>query len=56
VLGLHGEFGNGKTLFIKRWRQELLNAGDVAVYFNAWETDYASEPLIALHGSDQEAA
>lgn len=24
VLGLHGEFGNGKTFFIKRWQQELL--------------------------------
>lgn len=48
VLGLHGEFGNGKTFFIRRWQQELLNAGDVAVYFNAWKTDYAPEPLIAF--------
>lgn len=48
VLGLHGEFGNGKTFFIRRWQQELLNAGDVAVYFNAWETDYAGDPLIAF--------
>ncbi len=48
VLGLHGEFGNGKTFFIKRWQQELLNSDDVAVYFNAWETDYAAEPLIAF--------
>lgn len=48
VLGLHGEFGNGKTFFIKRWQQELQNAGDVAVYFNAWETDYAADPLIAF--------
>jgi hypothetical protein len=48
VLGLHSQFGNGKTFFLKRWQQELLNAGDVAVYFNAWETDYAAEPLIAF--------
>jgi hypothetical protein len=48
VLGLHSEFGNGKTFFVERWRQELINAGDIAVYFNAWETDYAREPLIAF--------
>jgi hypothetical protein len=48
VLGLHAEFGNGKTFFIQRWRQHLENAGDVAVYFNAWETDYVQEPLIAF--------
>jgi predicted KAP-like P-loop ATPase len=48
VLGLHGELGNGKTFFIKRWQQELLNARDLAVYFNAWKTDYAAEPLIAF--------
>ena len=48
VLGLHAEYGNGKTFFIERWKADLEKSGDVAIYFNAWATDYESSPLIGF--------
>lgn len=48
VLGLDGEWGTGKTTFVKMWEQSLINQGCTCLYFNAWETDFADDPLIAL--------
>lgn len=51
VIALKSEFGTGKTDFLQRWKRHLNNSDKSkfkAVYFNAWETDYASEPLVAL--------
>lgn len=40
--------GNGKTTFLKMWKQHLKNEGFAVVGFNAWETDFAQFPLIPL--------
>lgn len=48
VIALNGEWGTGKTTFVKMLIQKLENEGGHPLYFNAWENDYVSDPLIAL--------
>jgi hypothetical protein len=50
VISLNSPWGTGKTTFIKMLMQHLLNQGFPAIYFNAWETDYQENPLIAFIG------
>ena len=54
VLAIDGEWGAGKTTFVKMWRQYLTNNGYKTLYFNAWETDFIEDPLIALMGELKE--
>lgn len=60
VLALNAEWGAGKTTFVKMWRQKLENDVFRTLYFNAWECDYTTDPLIAmlseledLHGNQE---
>lgn len=48
VLAIGGEWGSGKTTFVKMWRQHLNNREFKTLYFNAWASDYTEDPLIAL--------
>lgn len=48
VVALSGVWGSGKTTFIKMLMQKMKNKGEYPLYFNAWENDYVSDPLIAL--------
>lgn len=48
VVALSGEWGSGKTTFIKMLMQKMVNEGGHPLYFNAWKNDYVSDPLIAL--------
>ena len=48
VVAVDGEWGTGKTTFLKLWAQHLRNNGFPVVEHNAWETDYATDPLIPL--------
>jgi len=50
VISLNAPYGCGKTYLIKNWAQDLAKRDYKAVYFNAWETDYTDDPLIALAG------
>lgn len=54
VLGIDSAWGTGKTTFVRIWKQHLENEGFKTLYFNAWETDYVAEPLIALVGELEE--
>lgn len=47
VLNVNSPWGAGKTFFLTRWKEELSKS-HVCVMFNAWETDYSAEPLLAL--------
>lgn len=50
VIAIDGEWGSGKTTFIKMWRQYLDNESYKTLYFNAWASDYIEDPLVALMG------
>jgi len=48
VLAINNEWGTGKTTFIKMWEQHLKNEKFTTLHFNAWKTDFSSNPFIAL--------
>lgn len=51
VFAIDSAWGTGKSTFVKMWQAYLKQKGvRVSVYFNAWETDYAADPLIAFLG------
>lgn len=50
VLAINGEWGTGKTTFVKMWQKYMERMHYRTIYFNAWETDYISDPLVALLG------
>lgn len=55
TIALTGEWGSGKTTFLKMWRQDLDNLGFPTVMLNAWKTEWAEDPLIAVIACIQKA-
>ena len=53
VLSLNSEFGSGKTTFFEMWVNKLKesNSSFKVVYFNAWETDFEGDALLAIVSS-----
>ena len=51
VFAIDGQWGTGKTTFVRMFEQHLRNEGFRAVNINAWDTDYADDPLAALVSS-----
>lgn len=47
VLSISGSWGSGKTTFVKMWQAQLEKEGHKCIYFNAWENDFADDPLVA---------
>ncbi|MBT6230397.1 MAG: NTPase [Candidatus Scalindua sp.] len=50
VLSINSPWGTGKTTFIKMWKSYLEKNNVASLYFNAWETDFAEDPLVAFLG------
>ncbi len=51
IFALNAQWGNGKTTFIKMWKNMLDEDCKIPnLYFSAWEEDYTKEPLITLLG------
>ena len=48
VMAIDAPWGAGKTTFLKMWSRHLRNNGFPVVEFNAWETDHAADPFVAL--------
>lgn len=48
VISLNGAWGTGKTTFVKMWEQMLKNKGYKTIYYNAWESDFVEDPLVAM--------
>lgn len=48
TLSINAPWGYGKTTFIKMWEASLQNDGYQTIYFNAWESDFVADPMIAL--------
>ena len=50
VLSINSPWGTGKTTFVQMLNEELLSNNEISILFNAWETDYAKDPLLAFLG------
>lgn len=48
VVSVDAPYGGGKSYFLQNWRRDLDEVGYVTVYFNAWETDFSEDPLLAF--------
>ena len=48
VLAVDAAWGAGKTTFLKMWARHLRNEQFPVVEFNAWETDHAGDPFVAI--------
>lgn len=48
VMSVSAPWGQGKTTFIKMWKKLLEDRGFGTVYFDAWSSDYADDPLLAF--------
>lgn len=51
VLALDSPWGTGKTTLVQMLKAELELKNFVCLYFNAWQVDYVTDPLIALVSS-----
>lgn len=50
VLAINGKWGTGKTTFVEMWKAYLKLDHFHTLYFNAWENDFISDPLVGLLG------
>lgn len=50
VVSINNGWGTGKTTFIEMLKQTLVNKNFETVYFNAWENDYDTDPLVSILG------
>lgn len=48
VLAINADWGYGKTFLLQNWEQDLKELGYPTAYFNAWQNDYTSEPLVGF--------
>lgn len=53
VVAINAPFGTGKSYFVQRLLQQFRNEGQVALYFNAWEKDNHTQPLLSFVGELQ---
>ena len=51
VVNVDAAWGQGKTFFLDRLRQQLDGEGYLVAQVNAWEDDHADDPLIAVMAS-----
>lgn len=50
VLSINNSWGTGKTTFIKMFDQDIKNNDFETIYFNAWENDFETDPLVSIIG------
>ena len=48
VLAVDGQWGSGKTIFLKMWRGELQQLGFPVIYFDAFANDYFEDAFVPL--------
>ncbi len=48
TISLDGQWGTGKTFFLKLWEKYLKTHEITVIYYNAWDDDYCSDPLAPL--------
>jgi len=50
VFSIEAPWGRGKTTFMRMLWRQLENEGHPCMYFNAWESDFAEDPLVVFLG------
>ncbi|WPD20852.1 MAG: P-loop NTPase fold protein [Candidatus Electrothrix scaldis] len=50
VLAIDSPWGTGKTTFVRMLKAVLEKKEHSCLYFNAWETDFSTDPLVAFLG------
>ncbi|PAU72723.1 KAP family P-loop NTPase fold protein [Vreelandella alkaliphila] len=50
VMSVNAPWGEGKTTFLEMLHADLKLKGCKSVFFSAWETDFAHDPLLAFLG------
>lgn len=50
VVSIDAPWGQGKTTFLRMWRQHLINENIPTIYFNAWESDFSDNAWVCLIG------
>lgn len=48
VIAIDGQWGSGKTTFLKMWAGQLRQEGFPVIYFDAFENDYLDDAFAAL--------
>ena len=48
MIAFDGQWGSGKTTFLKMWAGELRKAGFPVIFLDAFETDYLGDPFSVL--------
>lgn len=48
VLAIDSPWGTGKTTLVNMFKAHLEAKGFKCIYFNAWASDYATDPLVAM--------
>ncbi len=48
VIGLSGQWGEGKTTFVKMWQQHMEQKEIASIYFDAFEYDYLEDVFLSL--------
>lgn len=50
VLAIDSPWGTGKTTFVQMLQSVLKEKGFKCLYFNSWETDFSTDPMVAFLG------
>jgi len=50
VFSINAPWGAGKTTFLEMLSTNLRNKSKKTIFFSAWETDFATDPLVAFLG------
>ncbi|WLH04246.1 KAP family P-loop NTPase fold protein [Pseudomonas lurida] len=50
VFSVNAPWGAGKTTYLKMLNASLIASNSKSIYFSAWETDFAVDPLLAFLG------
>ena len=50
VIAVDGQWGSGKSIFLKMWAGELRKVGYPVIRFDAYEHDYNSDAFLAIAG------
>lgn len=48
VIAIEAGYGFGKTMFQRKWAEDLRAAGETVIQFDAWRTDHSNDPLITF--------